>query len=164
MRSSIYWIDHPKSYRLGIMARPRSGDWLSDEIALWRRDGVDAVLSLLEREEVDALELHEEEGFCRSNGIEFISFPIPDRGVPDTSTARLMAGSACGMIEEGKALAIHCRAGIGRSSLVAGAVMVMSGMEPSEAFEAIQRARGLGVPDTEEQREWLSAFAQDIND
>ena len=162
MRSSIYWIGHPENHRLGIMARPRSGDWLNDEIALWRQDGVDAVLSLLEPEEVDALELLNEEVLCRSYGIEFISFPIPDRGVPDTSTAMLIAASACRMIEAGKAVAIHCRAGIGRSSLMAGAVMVLSGMDPFEAYEAIERARGISVPDTEAQREWLSEFAQSI--
>src|SRR5688572_888031 len=133
MRSSIYWIDHPKGYRIGIMARPRSGDWLGDEVALWRRDGVDAVVSLLEQEEVSTLDLLDEEKLCRSKGIEFISFPIPDRGVPDRFTAKSLAASACRMIEEGKALATHCRAGIGRSSLMAGAVMVISGMTPSEA-------------------------------
>jgi protein-tyrosine phosphatase len=160
MRSSIYWIDHPKGYRLGIMARPRAGDWLNDEIVLWRADGVDTVVSLLEQEEVDALELLEEERICRSNDIEFISYPIPDRGVPHPSTAKSLAALACGMFKDGKAVAIHCRAGIGRSSLMAGAVMVMSGVEPSEAFDAIRRARGLPVPDTEEQRDWLYAFTQ----
>jgi hypothetical protein len=30
MRSPIYWIENPSPGRLGIMARPRSGEWLDD--------------------------------------------------------------------------------------------------------------------------------------
>ena len=33
--------------RLAIMARPRAGDWLEDEISGWRAQGVEIVVSLL---------------------------------------------------------------------------------------------------------------------
>jgi hypothetical protein len=48
MRSSIYWIDAPVTGRLGIMARPRSGDWLEDEIAGWETAEINMVVCLLE--------------------------------------------------------------------------------------------------------------------
>lgn len=159
MRSNICWIDQPNGSRLGIMARPRAGDWLDDEIALWRDDGVAAVISLLEPEETEELDLGREAELCRRNGIEFHAFPIPDRGVPDYRAAARIALSACEMTVRGQPTAIHCRAGIGRSSLMAGAVMVCSGVEPAKAFEAIASARGTSVPDTEEQRQWLFDFA-----
>ena len=41
--STIYWIDGVSSGRLAIMARPRAGDWLDDEIANWALEGVRAV-------------------------------------------------------------------------------------------------------------------------
>jgi hypothetical protein len=32
MQARIYWIDDLESGQLGIMPRPRGGDWLEDEI------------------------------------------------------------------------------------------------------------------------------------
>jgi len=40
MVSDIYWIKTSASLRLAIMARPRAGDWLEDEIDHWKREGV----------------------------------------------------------------------------------------------------------------------------
>jgi protein-tyrosine phosphatase len=56
---------------------------------------------------------------------------------------------------------VHCRQGIGRSSLVAACVLVISGESPQSAFEHIERARGRSVPDTAEQKEWVTSFARD---
>ena len=158
MRSSICWIEHPHSYRLGIMARPRAGYWLDGEIAAWKLDRVDVVLSLLEPEEAADLELTGQAQACQAHGIHFMSFPIADRGVPDMREAKAAAATICRHGADGKAVAIHCRAGIGRSSLMAGAALVLSGMGPVAAFSAIGRARGLEVPDTQAQRDWLIDF------
>ena len=160
MRSSICWIEHPRSCRLGIMARPRADDWLDGEIAAWKSDPVDVVLSLLEAEEAADLELTGQAEACRAHGIHFMSFPIADRGVPDMRDAKAAAATICRHGVDGKAVAIHCRAGIGRSSLMAGAVLVLSGMDPAAAFSAIGRARGLDVPDTQAQRVWLFDFQE----
>jgi len=46
MRPEVFWIDSPTNARLAIMPRPRSGDWLEDEIAGWRVEGIDVVVSL----------------------------------------------------------------------------------------------------------------------
>jgi protein-tyrosine phosphatase len=54
---------------------------------------------------------------------------------------------------------VHCRAGIGRSSLIAGTVLVRFGIPPEEAWRLITAARGFRVPETPEQGEWLTAFA-----
>jgi hypothetical protein len=40
------------------------------------------VISLLEREEVSELGVQREAELCRANGLEFVSFPIPDRRDP----------------------------------------------------------------------------------
>jgi hypothetical protein len=49
---SLYWIDLAGRGRLAIAARPRAGDWLPDEVAGWRSEGVDVVISLLQPSEV----------------------------------------------------------------------------------------------------------------
>jgi len=73
------------------------------------------VVSLLENDEADQLDLVDEPRAAAENGIRFISFPIPDRGVPASVPAAvsLMASIAVAL-EEGKNVAVHCRQGIGR--------------------------------------------------
>jgi hypothetical protein len=85
LRSEIFWISDIEPLRFGIMARPRAGDWLEDEIAGWKADGVAAVVSLLQPYEVTELGLDSEAALCTASGIRFISHPVTDRGVPETS-------------------------------------------------------------------------------
>jgi hypothetical protein len=161
MRPQIYWINLPKAGRLAIMARPRAGDWLDDEISGWRAQGIDIVISLLEQEEVIELGLQREAGLCRAQGMEFLSFPIADRGVPESlRDAVALAQALSTKIDEGRAVAVHCRAGIGRSSLIAACALVCCGSDPAAAFQVIGEARGVSVPDTEGQRDWVMAFRE----
>lgn len=67
------------------MAGPRSGDWLEDEVAGWARSGIGTVVSLLEAHEVRELGLWDEAALCEERDIEFVAFPMPDRGVPYTA-------------------------------------------------------------------------------
>jgi protein-tyrosine phosphatase len=153
MLSNIYWIDTELTLKLAIMARPRAGDWLEDEVAHWKRAGIGIVVSLLERDEIDDLGLGMEATLCKENGIQYVSFPIPDRGVPnDFEAVRRFAANIVG---QGKPIAIHCRAGIGRSSIIAAVIMMISGIGAGEALSAIGKARGLAVPDTDDQRDWV---------
>ena len=57
MWTELYWVDGPWPGKLALAARPRGGDWLEEEMAGWRRAGVDTVLSLLTPEEEQDLEL-----------------------------------------------------------------------------------------------------------
>jgi protein-tyrosine phosphatase len=152
MASDIYWIESTQP-RLAIMARPRAGDWLEDEIANWHNAGIATVVSLLERHEIDDLDLGNEAALCATAGIRFLSFPIADRGLPNDS------GPFEAFIEEiandNAPIAIHCRAGIGRSAIVAAALLVRRGIAPALAIEHIAHARGTRVPDTEAQRDWI---------
>ncbi len=143
------------------MPHPRGGDWLDDELQSLAKAGVNVLVSLLTTDEVAELELHDEERLCGDCGLRFISFPIPDRSVP-ISTAE--AGRTIDLILEelwaGKAVAVHCRMGIGRSALVAACLLKSQGIGVDEAFGMISRARGFSVPDTKEQREWVEGFAE----
>jgi protein-tyrosine phosphatase len=156
--SRLHWIEMPG--RFAIMTRPRAEDWLEVDVTEWKTSGVDLVVSLLEREEVCELGLQREAELCRASGIEFISFPIPDRGVPEVQQTLDIARSIAGGIAGGRSVAVHCRAGIGRSSMIAACAMICSGIEASEALTLIRAARGVIVPDTEEQRDWIVAFGK----
>ena len=82
MEPDLFWIPGSWPGRLAIAARPRGGDWLADEAKGWQRAGIDMVVSLLESGEAAQLDLLDERSAAEDSGIRFVSFPIPDRGVP----------------------------------------------------------------------------------
>lgn len=157
MAAKIYWIQtFENNASLGIMARPRSGDWLQGELLSVKQQGVDTVVSLLQATEVHELELDKEADICKQLGLYFISFPIPDRDIPPKSikTNQFILQLKNGILS-GKKIVIHCRMGIGRSAIVAGAVMISLGESCDNIVRTISLARGLKVPDTIEQEKWL---------
>ena len=156
MNPDLYWMPGPWRGRLAIATRPRGGDWLEDEVAGWHRAGLDVVVSLLEDEEASQLQLAHEGEVAESKGIDFISFPIPDRGVPASMQAVLsLLRKIVGALEEGKSVAVHCRQGIGRSGLIAAGALMSSGMGSEKAIEVVSTTRGITVPETPTQVEWL---------
>jgi hypothetical protein len=159
--SDIYILREFESVSLAIMPRPRAGDWLEDEIASWRCAEIRTVVSLLEAQEVAELGLVDEPRLCSDQGIEFVSFPIPDRGVP-TSYGGLnqLIVPLVPKVKGGHMVAVHCRAGIGRSAVVAAGILIRSGIPYAQVFPTLSRARGVTVPDTEAQVEWVQAYAR----
>ena len=157
----VYWIREVEGVRLAIMPRPRTGDWLEDEIVGWSAEGLETVVSLLESSEVDELGLASEASLCAAQGIQFLSFPIPDRGVPVSHRAIApLIDTLASNLRSKRAVGIHCRAGIGRSGLVAACLLSAMGISPAEAFAMLSRARGVAVPDTEAQTSWVTDFAR----
>jgi len=156
MNPDLFWIPGPWRGKLAVATRPRGGDWLEDEAGGWRRAGLDVVVSLLEKEEADQLELVHEGDVAESKRLHFISFPIPDRGVPASMPAALsLLRNIAEALEEGKNVAVHCRQGIGRSGLIAAGVLVTSGIGVERALEVVSAARGWTVPETPAQLQWI---------
>lgn len=160
MANGPYWVRSPWPGRLAVSARPRGGDWLEDEAANWKRDGINAVVSLLTPEEEQDLDLHGEKSAVRNEGVQFISLPIQDRQVPSSQTefARTLEKVAA-MLAGGKNVLVHCRQGIGRSGLVAACLLVVAGFEPEAAMKEVSAARGVPIPETAQQSDWVSRYA-----
>lgn len=156
MKPDLFWILGTGPGRLAIALRPRGGDWLEDEARGWQRSGVHIVVSLLEPEEEAHLNLAGERDAAERNGIQFVSFPVADRGVPSSIQATVsLLRSITSALGNGKNVAVHCRQGIGRSGLIAAAVLMSAGSTPDAAIDAVTIARGLTVPETHEQVRWL---------
>ena len=161
MGEGPFWIPLQARGRLATMPRPRGGDRLLDDLRRLRADGVTVVVSLLEDEEARELELSTEADACTEVGLAFSRLPLPDRSVPqDAAAFWSFSRGVEAAVEHGEAVVSHCRAGIGRSSLVAAAVLVLRGASPTEALATISTARGLSVPDTKWQREWFTRTAR----
>ena len=156
MKPKLFWIPGRWRGRLAVATRPRGGDWLEDEISSWRKAGLDVVISLLEENEAEQFELGRERAVTESKGLRFVSFPIPDRGVPaSTREALALFNTIAAALEEGQNVAVHCRQGIGRSGLIATGVLLTSGMGVEKAIEAVSTARGATVPETSAQLQWI---------
>lgn len=163
MKPDVYWINGPWPGKLAILARPRGADWLRDEVAGWKEAGVDVVVSLLTRGETSELGLLDERELVQRQGLTFISFPIADFSVPtSTHEVRQLVSKIEQSLFGGKSIGIHCRQGIGRSSLVAACVLLTTGESPRTVFQHISSARGRPVPDTSEQRNWVANFASQL--
>lgn len=156
MSTQVFPIPGNWQGRLAIIPRPKGGDWLETEALNWRRDGIDVVVSLLEPEEAVELNLLDEAVAAEAGGVEFISFPIPDRNVPASTPAALsLIGEIERALDQGKTIAVHCRQSIGRAGLIAAGVLIASGASPEQAVETVGTARGMTVPETPEQLSWL---------
>ena len=152
----LFWIDRS----LAIASRPRGGDWLDDEMADFRRQGVDLDVSCLTPSEETELALTGEMASAARHGIAFLRVVMEDRGVPLSTAA---VAEVVDRINDQRALrggvAVHCRQGLGRAPLIVAATLVRTGMLPDVAWTLIAERRGQTVPDTDEQREWIQAFA-----
>jgi protein-tyrosine phosphatase len=158
--TKLNWLEGPWPGKLALAARPRGGDWLAEDIAGWKRAGVDAVLSLLTIEEEQDLELLGEAKKSRQHGLEFSAFPIPDRQVPASESGLGKALEHLAVnLSSGKNVVVHCRQGVGRSGLIGVCLLIEAGMSPGAAVDSISAARGVPVPETVEQREWIDHYA-----
>jgi len=167
MISNIYWINDDKigEKKIGTMARPRGNDWLDDEIKGLKIRKVDCLVSLLEKSEECELGLQDEKEICKRWEIEFINFPIKDVNTPKNETDFiLLAKELAKRINENKKVVIHCRMGIGRSSILAAATMINLGCKEKDIFEIISKYRRLKVPDTEDQKRWILSIGEKLKE
>ena len=122
------------------------------------------IVSALTSSENKELGLTEESRYCKNCDVEFVSFPIEDRSVPNSiSKFNELVSSLTEYLRSGKAVGVHCRAGIGRSSMIVAGVLIHNGFSAASAFNAIEEARGCEVPDTPEQREWVEQNTSRFN-
>jgi protein-tyrosine phosphatase len=164
MNAEVYWIQERFPGRIALVPRPRGGDWLEDEALAWKNAGLDAIISMLERDEVESFGLEREEEFCQLNGIEYFSIPVVDRSVPNFNENFLkLLEKLKKMLLEGKNIGIHCRQSIGRAPLLAALLMILFGIEPKEAFRQLSIARGLEVPETKEQKDLAENFYKEAS-
>jgi protein-tyrosine phosphatase len=156
MKPDLFWIPGPWRGRLAIAARPRGGDWLEDEAIAWQHAGIDTIVSLLEDDEAAQLGLADERRAVESQALSFLSFPIPDRSVPISTEAPIeLIGRITAQLKAGKTVGVHCRQGVGRSGLVAAGVLVSAGFDTENAIRTVSCARGISIPETQEQRRWI---------
>ena len=143
--------------KLWIMPCPKAADF--DALAQLR---VACVLSMLPVAEARELGMADEASFCARTGMDFLTHPIDDFALPDDVPFTRLISDLESRLESGKNLAVHCRAGIGRSGMVAACILVAFGNDATTAQASVSKARGVSIPDTVEQGKFITSFAQDL--
>ena len=98
---------------------------------------------------------------CSRRGIAWNHMPIADMAVAGSKAReawREIGPRAHDLLDAGRAVAIHCRMGLGRTGTLAGILLVERGMAPETAIAAIRRARP-GSIETRRQEAMIETWA-----
>ena len=155
----LHWVQYIVPHRLALTSCSLRTIDLNEQVATWRDAGVEVVISLLEPRETDDYGVAKESTICETFGIEFLSFPIPDHGIPRSKEdVALLIDRIHASLVAGKAVAIHCYAGIGRTGIIAACVLSQIGIPASDLFHVLRVSRGCIMPESYAQREWVKRF------
>ena len=162
--ATIFTVQIDGPGRLAISPRPRGGDWLNDDVAALAQNGVGMLVSLLCADEARDLGLQDEAAVCAQHHIEFIPLPVLDMCAPEDASHFIEAVHRLArLVREGSNVAVHCRQSIGRSGLLAVSIAIACGNSLETALDVVSTARGVRVPETEEQRDWLRRNADRLS-
>ncbi len=157
--SEIFWIDVEPKFPLAVVLCPRGDKSLREELVQLKQDGIETLVSLLEKDEAAWLGLSDEEPLAREIGMQFLSHPIPDVNVPLNAAAfRVFVRDLAHRLRAGEHIGVHCRGSIGRAPVTTACTLIELGFPPSNALGAVEAARGCTVPDTREQERWILQY------
>lgn len=144
---------------LGISPLPGHSGKLSADLACIGLFAPGLVISLTQQTEMELLGGADlPQGLLRA-AIPWAHFPVADFGVPEGDTAARWDGIASRaravLAARGKVL-VHCRAGRGRSGMVALRLMIEAGENPTAALARLRRLRP-GAVETDAQHAWAMA-------
>jgi len=102
------------------------------------------IVALLEEHEFAGLGIPEFRRRVAAAGLPWAFAPIPDGGVPDEAFLRtwdILGPRVRNVLRRGGRVLIHCRAGLGRTGLLAASLLVELGMAPQAAIDGVRAAR-----------------------
>ncbi len=148
--SHFQWIDAP---RLAGMGWPGLlGDQETDLVAI-ASAGVSMLVSLTEQP-FDRETL-------RAVGIVGRHFPIVDMRVPAIGPTARLCRDIERAVASGEGVAVHCRAGLGRTGTVLAAYLVWCGTAPDAAIATLRGLRR-GFIQTQQQERFVHQFAESV--
>lgn len=159
--SSAVWAAGPRGFRWlrrGVLAgTPRPGiiEDLHYDLDALRRVGITTLITL------ETTQLPEEE--LGPYGIRGLHLPVEDMGAPTLAAALEHCERVARLVAAGEVVALHCRAGLGRTGTLLAAQLVYEGKSALEALEEVRRIEPRWVQSEDQARflEQLAAFLGD---
>src|SRR5690554_3432776 len=108
--------------------------------------GTTMIISLLTYPESLQLGLSSEADVSKTHSIEFINFPIMDKGICGFDQFVEFIEFVYRKTNEFQSILIHCQHGVGRSGLVALALMIRDGNALEECIMSVSTTGNYDVP------------------
>jgi len=139
--------------RLAGMGRPGLLSPVEDDLTAIALAGVQLVVNLTEKPP-DA-------SFLRGFGLQSRHLAIRDMGVPAVGHAARLCRDIERSITAGRSVAVHCRAGMGRTGTILAATLVWMGCKPDAAIEQV-RSVAPGYIQNRQQERFVHDFAEGV--
>lgn len=130
-----------------------------DELKWWRAK---ALVTLAEHRELVFFGVKDLGKQAEKLGMAWHHLPVPDMGIPDGTFEALWSVTGPELrkiLRGGGRIAVHCRAGFGRTGMIAARVLVELGQTPEAAMAAVRKAKP-GAIETEEQEAYVRAVTR----
>ncbi len=147
----FHWIVPGK---LAGCPEPGVSSNLDYDLDLLQRAGITTLITLTEKDlDQDALFLH---------GMKNLHLPIFDREAPSAPQVHMLLTRMQRLLDSGQALAVHCKAGLGRTGTILAAWLIREGGLSAEA--ALERLRRIdrGYVQSERQEQFLHDYETDL--
>ena len=119
----------------------------------------DILVTLLEKHELEDIQISELQILAEAQGVKSIWFPIKDRSIPISINKFIdLIKNIIEEVEKGQIIVIHCKAGLGRTGMVTACCLVALGYSPNDATKTVRKTRQYTI-ETTEQEEFIFQFA-----
>lgn len=137
----------------GRMDRGRSMD---KDITSLKEDGATAIVSLITEQEYTEYGVTGLKQAYKDAGLELISYPILDQGIPDSATLLNLLKAIDEELSRDGSVILHCVGGLGRSGTVAAAyLMDKFQLQAEQAIATVREHRSQRAVESKEQLAFL---------